>query len=414
MIDKKTLILFPLILLLQNPLFAAKKGQQGILPPIESFEAYDTPYDGGSSAMLEWDVRPSDGAESDYEVFVSLDGEDWKKYGSFASLRNLASEIELPFWAWEHTDKKHALEVNLNKIFKDFPARQKVYFKLKQTAKGETAESETKSAVIKGNLFNMSRLNNFILVIVLMLVFFWSLSHAKKRGFFIRKIAGLDAIDEAIGRATEMGRPIYYVPGIGSMTQMSTIASTTILGEVSKKVASYETSIKVPHYDAVVMTICKEIVKEAYTEKERPDAYREDINFFVTQDQFSYAASVDGMLHREKPAACFFIGYFMAESLLLAEVGATTGAIQIAGTDVESQLPFFFTACDYTLIGEELYAAGAYLSREPMMVSALKVQDYGKMFVVIASVLGITLTTIGALAGYESLIRIISNLFEGY
>jgi len=72
------------------------------------------------------------------------------------------------------------------------------------------------------------------------------------------------------------------------------------------------------------------------------------------------------------------MGYFMAESLLLAEVGAGVGAIQIAGTDVDSQLPFFFTACDYTLIGEELYAAGAYLSKEPMLVSALKVQDFGK------------------------------------
>ena len=31
---------------------------------------------------------------------------------------------------------------------------------------------------------------------------------------FVRRLAGIDAIEEAIGRATEMGRPVLYVPGI--------------------------------------------------------------------------------------------------------------------------------------------------------------------------------------------------------
>ena len=68
---------------------------------------------------------------------------------------------------------------------------------------------------------------------------------------------------------------------------------------------------------------------------------------------------------RDRPAAHIMMGYFYAESLLLAETGSTTGAIQIAGTDAFTQLPFFVTTCDYTLLGEELYAASAYLSGEP-------------------------------------------------
>jgi hypothetical protein len=85
---------------------------------------------------------------------------------------------------------------------------------------------------------------------------------------------------------------------------------------------------------------------------------------------------------REKPATNFFIGYFWAESLILAETGAATGAIQIAGTDAVMQLPFFITSCDYTLMGEELYAASAYLSREPLLLGALKGQDYGKAIII--------------------------------
>ena len=118
--------------------------------------------------------------------------------------------------------------------------------------------------------------------------------------------------------------------------------------------------------------------KEAYLTAGRPDAYTEETNFFITQDQFAYTAAVDGIMLRDKPAANIFMGYYYAESLLLAETGASTGAIQIAGTDADHQLPFFITTCDYTLIGEELYAASAYLSREPALVGTLRSQDLGK------------------------------------
>ena len=117
--------------------------------------------------------------------------------------------------------------------------------------------------------------------------------------------------------------------------------------------------------------------------------------FFLTESQFAYAAGVDGIMLREKPAAVFLQGTFFAESLILAETGNSVGAIQIAGTDKEHQLPFFIAACDYTLIGEELYAASAYLSREPMLLGSLKGQDYGKLMIFAAIVIGVILELIG-------------------
>jgi len=98
---------------------------------------------------------------------------------------------------------------------------------------------------------------------------------------------------------------------------------------------------------------------------------------------------------RERPAAHIMMGYFYAESLLLAETGSTTGAIQIAGTDAFTQLPFFVTTCDYTLLGEELYAASAYLSREPKLLGSLKGQDIGKGILIVVIALGSLLATRG-------------------
>jgi hypothetical protein len=147
------------------------------------------------------------------------------------------------------------------------------------------------------------------------------------------------------------------------------------------------------------MAICQEMVKESYLAAGRPDAYKEDTNFFITPDQFAYTAAVDGIMLRERPAANFFMGYYYAESLLLAETGASTGAIQIAGTDADHQLPFFITSCDYTLIGEELYAASAYLSREPTLVGTLRGQDLGKGAVLSIIAIGTILVTLGEVLG---------------
>jgi hypothetical protein len=104
--------------------------------------------------------------------------------------------------------------------------------------------------------------------------------------------------------------------------------------------------------------------------------------------QFPYVAAVNGIMLRERTATNFYMGVFHAESLILAETGNIAGSIQISGTDQISQLPFFIAATDYTLIGEELYAASAYLSKEPIQVGTLKAQDWAKAILILLLVLG--------------------------
>jgi len=207
---------------------------------------------------------------------------------------------------------------------------------------------------------------------------------------YIRRIAGLEAVDEAVGRATEMGRPILYSPGLDPMEEVATVASVNILGQVARRAGEYETRLIMPNRDPIVMTVAQEVIRESYAAVGRPDLYDANDIYYTTQSQFGYAAAVCGTMMRERPATNFFIGHFYAESLILAETGNATGAIQIAGTDSDSQLPFFITACDYTLIGEELYAGSVYLSREPLLLGALKGQDIAKAFI-LALLLGGTI-----------------------
>jgi hypothetical protein len=256
---------------------------------------------------------------------------------------------------------------------------------------GEAVGQTVASAAATGNWFNRRKLNNLLVAVAFSAIVLTAISMARRRDLFVRRIAGLEALDEALGRATEMGKPVLFVHGLTSMDSISTIAAVNILGRVAQRTARYDTALKVANFDPMVMAVSQETVKEAYVEAGRPDAYNPDSVFLVATEQFAYAAAVEGIMVRERPAAHVLMGYFYAESLLLAETGTTTGAIQIAGTDSYTQLPFFVTTCDYTLMGEELYAASAYLAREPRLLGSLKGQDVGKAVLLAVLVVGATL-----------------------
>jgi hypothetical protein len=266
-----------------------------------------------------------------------------------------------------------------------------------QTADGAVYHSAlTEPLAPKVNWLRQQRLNALVIVL-LMAALVIGFIFAAKRGasLYIRRIAGLDAIDEAIGRATEMGRKILYVPGIVSVNEIQTIASLGILGYVAKLAGQYGAELEVPNIDPLTMAAAREVVKQSYLEAGAPDAYHEGMVHYITADQFAYTAAVNGIMVRDKPATTFLIGWFAAESLLLAEIGQSVGAIQIAGTAQVTQLPFFVAACDYTMIGEELFAASAYLSRDPLLLGSIKGQDMMKALLLALIVLGVIAATIG-------------------
>lgn len=171
-----------------------------------------------------------------------------------------------------------------------------------------------------------------------------------------------------------MGRSCLFVPGLQDLDEIQTIAGLNVLARVATTAAEYDARIEVPSSKSLVMTAARETVEASYLAAGRPDAYSPDSVYYVTDEQFGYVAYLQGMMVRDKPAACFYMGSFFAESLILAETGNSIGAIQIAGTARPSQLPFFVAACDYTLIGEEFFAASAYLSDEPDQLGSLKGQ----------------------------------------
>lgn len=272
------------------------------------------------------------------------------------------------------------------------------YFVRAQTMSGYEDSPKVGPVVSSAQWFNTHRMNVLViaLLVSVLVIYYIRRAHAGEK-LFVRKIAGLDAIDDAVGRSTEMGKPIIYSFGLGYLNEVWTLASLSILHRVAQKCAEYSTRLLIPQYDPLVMSAAQETVKQAYSEKGRPDLYDERDVPFLTADQFGYAAGVDGMMLREKPGAVFWQGYFYAESLILAETGHSVGAIQIAGTTSVEQVPFFVVACDYTLIGEEMYAASCYLRPEPQMLGSLKGEDLTKAIIIVFLIGGTLLGTFAVL-----------------
>lgn len=250
--------------------------------------------------------------------------------------------------------------------------------------------------------FNVGKLWFLIIMLAISLVIIAFVWYAKSGGVInVRPIAGLEAVTEAVGRATEMGKPILFVPGILDINDIQTVAGITVLANVAKTAAQYDAQLKVPTARSLVMTTARETVEAAYLGEGRPDAYNEEDIYYLTDEQFGYTAGVQGVMVREEPAAVFYMGAFYAESLILAETANSIGAIQIAGTAMPSQLPFFVAACDYTLIGEEFFAASAYLSNDPAQLGSLKGQDVGKIIAAALLVVGCVLATLAVTTNWR-------------
>jgi hypothetical protein len=365
-------------------------------------QTMDTPNDAGGSITLTWnraDLPP----KSVYKIAIgeSPNGPFYLAT-ELPTTANLMSDDPATFGHGDETAQTHFFNIteyqDTNNTEKPLKLEtDKTYYVqiTTQLPNGQMLPSNISPATAIQNLFNKTKINNFILGTVFSLIILIAIYMARRHEMYIRRIAGLEALDEALGRATEMGKPVFFAHGLHPMGSVSTIAAVNILSRIARRTAEFNTELKVANNDPIVMAVSREVVKESYLNAGRPDAYNDDMVFLAATEQFSYAAAVDGMMVRERPAANIMMSYFYAESLLLAETGANIGAIQIAGTDSYTQLPFFITTCDYTLMGEELYAASAYLSREPKLMGSLKGMDVGKAFLLLTLVLGTLLATMG-------------------
>ena len=360
-----------LLLLCASSAFAAAP------KPPSNVRAADRPNDQGHGVIVTWAISPDDTGDPKTTGVLRYDVLRRSGEGDFEAV-GMA-----PYSVGKYEDAQCV------------PGETYLYQVAAVSPTGESAAAVGASEVTpRMEYINTDKLGYAVLLMFVSGAVVLNIALARRQKLWLRPIPALQAVDEAVGRATEMGRPCVFVTGVVDIDEMPTIAGLTVLSRVARTVAEYDADLIVPTSRSLVMTAARETVQGAYLAAGRPEQFRPDSVHYVTDEQFGFASAVVGTIVRERAAACFYFGQFYAESLVLAETGQTVGAIQIAGTNETSQLPFFVAACDYTLIGEEFFAASAYLSGEPQQLGSIKGQDMGKLLGAGLIVLGVLLASV--------------------
>lgn len=203
----------------------------------------------------------------------------------------------------------------------------------------------------------------------------------------MRQIAAMAHVEESIQRSVETGKSVHFTSGDGTFTgteSLAMMAGISVLGKVAEYCAKYNVPLRVTCRYPEIFNISRAVARAGYERAGVPEAFKEDTVVFTSPDYFAFNNSVAYYLLREKPAASFLIGYFLGGGVYVGEAGKRGGAIQIGGNHT-----FFVLCCDYFLLGEELYAAGAYASEDPEMLGSIAGQDIVKMIALAITFVGI-------------------------
>lgn len=214
----------------------------------------------------------------------------------------------------------------------------------------------------------------------------------------LRRLAAVNQIDEILGRCVEMGRPAYYLMDTVNMDTPSVLAPTVaafqILAYTARSAARLGAKFFVPVVQGLAYTISTEIVDEAYRAENKSDELKLEEAVMYLPDGADRMYIINHMWS-DGMAGAFFIGSWYHKAVIFTENAARVGAMMLGGTDTTHNIPFIVAICDYSIIGEELYALGAYVSEDPTVSSSLAGQDVGKFIALILIILGSILLTLG-------------------
>jgi hypothetical protein len=202
----------------------------------------------------------------------------------------------------------------------------------------------------------------------------------------LRPMPGMEELPGSVGRAAETAQPLHVsvgVEGVSGVATAQTWAGLTLLRELADEAAACDTPLIVTVADPTALPVAQGILRRAYLRNGAPDSYDPRQVRFVAPVPIAYAAGVAGLLERESFSANVMVGAFGLEYLLMGEVGARQKLRQIVGAAEPDTLPFVLATADRSLIGEEMFATGAYTTRLPSQIASALAEDWARWLVII-------------------------------
>jgi len=237
----------------------------------------------------------------------------------------------------------------------------------------------------------------FLLLIAFLLVLLiarWGIGRGGRPD--LRPIPAFDALRGLTARAIEAGRTLHVSLGLGGITGDTTadsLAGLTVLEYLADQSAAAGAPAVVSLADPTLLPLANSVVRRAYGADQEGAAQALRRLRWVAPEPAPYAAGVMGLLGGEQVDANVMVGAFGDEYLLMGEAANRRGIVHIGGASDPNVLPFVFATADETLMGEDMYTAGAYLLDKPWHIGSLLAQDFLRWLIVIAVTLWVVMKT---------------------
>jgi hypothetical protein len=225
-----------------------------------------------------------------------------------------------------------------------------------------------------------------VAVVLLFVLSFWVRSG---RAGKLRALAGLEKLSELVEHSAETGNPLHVsvgVAGVGGPATSETWAGLTVLKQVAGEASACDAPLLVTVADPTVVPLVEDILQRAYDRYDNLQAYDPTQVRYIAPDSTAYAAGTMGLLARQPMVGSIMVGAYGDEYLLMGETGAQRGVYQVVGTSDPNALALVSVAADEMLVGEEMFAGGAFTSRLPAQIGSLLAEDWLRWLIVAAIV----------------------------
>lgn len=241
----------------------------------------------------------------------------------------------------------------------------------------------------------------FVGLFAILILAFTALGRRRGRQPFpFRNIEALASLPSTVGQAVETGQRLHISLGSGSIGQTDTaaaLAGLTVLDQISAVAAVSDKPPVVTTADGAAMLLAQDTLRRIYTQQHALHRYDPNSARVAGPTPMSFGAGLTTLLKDESAAGTILVGSVGPEAVLLTEASRRASLTTLAGSDDPSTQAMLFAAADQPLVGEDLFAGGAYIGRNAAHMASLRAQDILRVVLILAILAGALARTLGLL-----------------
>lgn len=239
----------------------------------------------------------------------------------------------------------------------------------------------------------------FVAGFVLMFIVYRALNRRAARPTALREIEAFDSLALTVGQAVETGKRLHVSLGssaLGDAHTAATLAGLSVLDQVSDSAALSDKPPVITTADGPTALLAEDALHNVYKRQNAPERFDPNAARVVGTEPLAFGAGLTSLVNDETVAGTILIGSVGPEAVLLTEAGQRAKVTALAGSDDPATQALLFTSAQYPLVGEELFAGGAYIAGgRPAHRASLQTQDTVRLLIGLVILAGVLAKTLG-------------------